>query len=69
LFPTIPTWALIHDNSIFQFTRSILVIFFIFSYGPSWTLVFRCRFCDSALSSCLIVVHSIQNLTKWTTQP
>jgi hypothetical protein len=39
------------------------------SDNPSWPLVFRCRFCDSALSPCSVMVHSIQILTKCTTQP
>ena len=40
-FPTIPTWTLTHDKSIFQFARSRLVIFFaISSMRWLWFLVF-----------------------------
>jgi hypothetical protein len=39
------------------------------SYNPAGTLVFKCKFCDSALSPFSVVVRSIQNLTKCTTKP
>ena len=59
-FPTIPTWALTHDNSIFQFARSRLVIFFLISSMRwLWFLVFLIESIEILLSVNIIAVRGV----------
>ena len=59
-FPTIPTWSLTHYNSMFQFARSRLFIFFLISSMRwLWFLVFLIESIEILLSVKMVAVRGV----------